>query len=146
MRHPFRFSLFAVSSAIAILFSSDFNLRVTSARESWPQADAATKAKLAAEDKLEAETWAKVLPVVLEQAKAGKPYIPGAGKPEDLPQADIPAFPGAEGAGRFSFGGRGGKVFVVTSIEDEGPGTFREACEAPGPRIVVFNVAGNIHL
>src|SRR5690349_21584860 len=69
-----------------------------------------------------------------------------AAKPQDLPQAKIPAFPGAEGGGMYSFGGRGGKVFVVTSLEDSGPGTFREACEAGGPRIVVFNVAGIIRL
>ena len=76
----------------------------------------------------------------------GKPYLPGASKPEDLPQASIPAFPGAWGGGMYSFGGRGGKVYVVTSLADSGPGTFREACEAAGPRIIVFNVAGVIHL
>ena len=37
-------------------------------------------------------------------------------------------------------------MFVVTSLDDSGPGTFREACEAGGPRIVVFNVAGIIRL
>ena len=58
----------------------------------------------------------------------------------------VPAFPGAEGGGKFSFGGRGGKVFVVTNLADSGPGTLREACESAGPRIVVFNVAGIIHL
>lgn len=90
--------------------------------------------------------WAKALPVIEEEAKKGKPYIPWASKPEDLPQAKIPAFPGAEGGGAFSFGGRGGKVYVVTSLADSGPGTFREACEQGGARIVVFNVAGIIHL
>ena len=35
---------------------------------------------------------------------------------------------------------------MVTSLADSGPGTFREACESAGPRIVVFNVAGIIHL
>jgi hypothetical protein len=64
----------------------------------------------------------------------------------DLPQAPVPAFPGAEGSGMHSFGGRGGRVFVVTSLADSGPGTFRAACEAAGPRIVVFNVAGIIRL
>jgi hypothetical protein len=77
----------------------------------------------------------------------GKPYIPWAARPTDLPQAKIPAFPGAEGGGKYSFGGRGGKVIVVTSLEDRGPGTLREACqETVGPRIVVFNVSGIIRL
>ena len=58
----------------------------------------------------------------------------------------MPAFPGAEGGGRFSFGGRGGKIFVVTNLADSGPGTLREACESAGPRMVLFNVAGIIHL
>jgi hypothetical protein len=76
----------------------------------------------------------------------GKPYLPGAAKPGDLPQAKVPAFPGAWGGGMYSFGGRDGKVLVVTNLADSGPGTFREACEKGGPRIVVFNVAGIIHL
>jgi len=75
-----------------------------------------------------------------------KPYIPWASKPEDLPQASIPAFPGAEGGGMYSFGGRDGVVYTVTSLENNGAGTFREACEKEGPRIIVFNVAGIIHL
>jgi hypothetical protein len=90
--------------------------------------------------------WEKALPIIEEDARKGKPYIPWASRPTDLPQADIPAFPGAEGGGAYSFGGRGGKVFVVTSLADSGPGTFREACEAGGARIVVFNVAGIIRI
>lgn len=90
--------------------------------------------------------WEKALPIVEKEAREGRPYIPWAGIPKALPQASIPAFPGAEGGGMFTPGGRGGKVFVVTSLEDEGPGTFREACEAGGARIVVFNVAGIIRL
>lgn len=92
------------------------------------------------------KAWKKAFPVIQEEAKKGKPYIPWAHRPTDLPQADIPAFPGAEGGGMYSFGGRGGKVCVVTSLEDSGPGTFREACEKGGARIVVFNVAGIIRL
>jgi len=77
----------------------------------------------------------------------GRPYIPWAARPTDLPQAKIPSFPGAEGGGQFSFGGRGGKVITVTSLADRGHGTLREACEQTvGSRIVVFNVAGVIHL
>ena len=92
------------------------------------------------------EAWAKALLIVEAEAKEGKPYIPWAAKPEDLPQASIPAFPGAEGGGAYSFGGRGGKVYVVTTLADSGPGSFRYACEQGGARIVVFNVAGIIHL
>ncbi|RZK36887.1 MAG: polysaccharide lyase, partial [Pedobacter sp.] len=79
-------------------------------------------------------------------AKNGKPFIPWAAKPSDLPQAKLPAFPGAEGGGAYSFGGRGGKVYVVNTLADAGPGSLREACEQGGARIVVFNVAGIIKL
>jgi hypothetical protein len=102
--------------------------------------------KLAEVQRHSDEAWAAALPVIQQWAARGKPYLPGAAKPEDLPQAKIPAFPGAQGGGMYSFGGRGGRVMVVTSLDDRGPGTFREACEAGGPRIVVFNVAGIIRL
>jgi hypothetical protein len=92
------------------------------------------------------EAWQRALPVIREWETRGKPYLPAAAKPSDLPQAKVPAFPGAQGGGMYSFGGRGGKVYVVTSLDDRGPGTLREALEAGGPRIVVFNVAGIIHL
>lgn len=96
--------------------------------------------------RLSDKAWEKALPVIMDEAKKGKPYVPWASRPTDLPQADIPAFPGAEGGGAYSFGGRGGKVYVVTSRDDTGPGTLREACEQGGARIIVFNVAGIIHL
>lgn len=59
---------------------------------------------------------------------------------------DIPAFPGAEGFGRYAIGGRGGQVFKVTNLNDSGPGSLREAVEAAGPRIVIFDVDGIIRL
>lgn len=90
--------------------------------------------------------WQKALPIIEEEAEHGKPYIPWASKEIDLAQAELPAFPGAEGGGAYSFGGRGGKVIVVTSLEDSGPGTLREACEQGGARTVVFNIAGIIRL
>ena len=90
--------------------------------------------------------WSKARPIIESDEQKGKPYVPWAAKPEDLPQATIPAFPGAEGGGKFSFGGRGGNVYVVTNLNDDGPGSFRWACEQGGARIIVFNVAGIIQL
>lgn len=57
-----------------------------------------------------------------------------------------PAFPGAEGYGKYTIGGRGGRVIEVTNLDDKGPGSFRAACEAKGPRTVVFRVSGTIPL
>lgn len=58
----------------------------------------------------------------------------------------LPAFPGAEGFGAHTPGGRGGRVLAVTNLNDSGPGSLRAACEAQGPRIVIFRVAGTIAL
>lgn len=56
------------------------------------------------------------------------------------------AFQGAEGAGRFSAGGRGGPVIMVTNLADSGPGSLRAAVDAKGPRTIKFAVAGTIRL
>ncbi len=65
----------------------------------------------------------------------------------------VPAFPGAEGFGAFTQGGRGGKVVFVTNLDDyipgleqRIPGSLRAACDMKGPRIVIFKVSGNISL
>ena len=57
-----------------------------------------------------------------------------------------PAFPGVEGFGKYTIGGRGGKVIEVTNLNDHGPGSFRAAVMATGPRTVVFRVSGTIAL
>lgn len=133
--------------SIALLFAS---AAMQTIRAQYPQVpDSVKKASdkmLDDEQKRSDEAWQKALPTIEKEARQGKPYINWAARPTDLPQADIPAFPGAMGGGEFSFGGRGGKVITVTSLADRGPGTFREACETGGARIVVFNVAGIIHL
>ena len=110
------------------------------------EAAAKYKSMIEAERKASDEAWEKALPIVMKEAAEGKPYVPWASRPYDLPQATIPAFPGAEGGGMFSFGGRGGKVITVTNLNDRGPGSFREACETGGARIIVFNVSGIIRL
>jgi len=63
-----------------------------------------------------------------------------------ISMAQTPAFPGAEGHGRYVTGGRGGKVVHVTNLNDSGTGSFREAVKGNDKKIVVFDVGGVIAL
>jgi len=135
--------LFPVGLAIALLILQTVNAQYPVIPKTIEDsADAA----LASVKRRSDEQWQKIVTIIEADEKKGKPYIPWAAKPSDLPQATLPAFPGAEGGGKFSFGGRGGRVLVVTNLNDDGEGSFRWACEQGGARIIVFNVAGIIRL
>jgi pectate lyase len=60
--------------------------------------------------------------------------------------SQVIAFPGAEGFGKYTTGGRGGDIYIVSNLNDSGPGSFREAVTKKNKRIIVFQVAGTIHL
>jgi pectate lyase len=68
--------------------------------------------------------------------------IQGSAQAELMPIA----FPGAEGFGKYATGGRGGRVIVVNNLNDDGPGSFREAVSQKGKKIIVFVISGTIHL
>ena len=66
------------------------------------------------------------------------------GLPEGAVFSEVPAFPGAEGFGAATQGGRGGKVIKVTNLNRTGPGSLHEALLVDEPRIIVFDVSGVI--
>lgn len=85
-------------------------------------------------------SWILAFTAILQGAGCAQQLHPIAA--ENIPVA----FPGAEGFGKYTSGGRGGKVITVTNLNDDGEGSFRKAATSNEPRIIVFAVSGTIHL
>lgn len=93
---------------------------------------------------LKAAAIAALLPMLLAMSA----FLPAVALAQSAAPAAAaqPAFPGALGWGAQSVGGRGGKIIRVTNLNADGPGSFKAAIEAKGPRIVVFEVGGVIDM
>jgi len=85
------------------------------------------------------------IPMVKEVLRPKPPKNPSTPRLLE-PQIGLPVFPGAEGFGTRTVAGRGGRVFEVTSLADDGVGTLRSAVNESCPRIIVFRVSGIIEL
>jgi len=92
------------------------------------------------EDLVESD-WSAWLDVKTAQSERDKIGLPLAGENDGV----VRAFPGAEGGGMYTTGGRGGEICYVTNLNDDGEGSLRDAL-SKGDRTILFKVCGTIHL
>ena len=98
----------------------------------------------------EASAWSDYVAFSYQEEQKPDPTPTPEPQTLKLPAAEqdgvIRAFPGAEGGGMYTTGGRGGKVIHVTNLNDSGAGSLRAAVNESGARTIVFDVAGTIEL
>ncbi|MBR4052893.1 MAG: pectate lyase [Alistipes sp.] len=98
----------------------------------------------------EASAWSDYVAFSYQEEQKPDPTPTPEPQTLKLPAAEqdgvIRAFPGAEGGGMYTTGGRGGKVIHVTNLNDSGEGSLRAAVNESGARTIVFDVAGTIEL
>jgi hypothetical protein len=93
--------------------------------------------------------WTQVSPSVFPASNVICAQADATTPPSNEPpliSGPVKVFPGAQGFGANAIAGRGGKIIKVTNLNDSGPGSFREAVLTSGPRIIVFEVGGEINL
>lgn len=87
-----------------------------------------------------------VFQLIFAAGCAQQPAAVSSGVTPDVTAEKPLAFPGAEGFGKYTTGGRGGQVVYVTNLNDDGEGSLRDAIQKKGPRTIVFAVSGTIAL
>lgn len=125
-----------------VVINADNTLTYTPQTTPVPQEDTPT-AEETAQEPLE-DTFTYTTEITTEDNETQREEATVTISTSDM--GELLAFPGAEGFGKYTTGGRGGSVIHVTNLNDSGPGSLRAALEKTGKRTVVFDVGGDIFL